>query len=82
MSTVTMSSKGQIVVPKEIRDALKIKPKQKIFLKVVEDHAEIIPLPEDTVKGFCGIFEKGTSLTAALLRERKKEARLEEKKIA
>lgn len=82
MPTVTMSSKGQIVVPKEIRDALKINPKQKVFLKVVKDHAEIIPLPEDTVKGFCGIFEKGTSLTKALLKERKEEARREEEKIA
>lgn len=82
MPSVTLSSKGQIVVPKEIRDALGIKPGQKVMLKVVKDHAEIIPLPADPVKGFCGIFEKGSSLTKALLKDRKEETRLEEKKTA
>lgn len=77
MPTATVSSKGQIVVPKEIRDALGIKPKHRVFLKVVKDHAEIIPLPENPAQGFCGIFEKGTSLTKALLKERKEEIRRE-----
>ncbi len=78
MPTVTVSSKGQIVVPKEVRDTLGIKPNQKVFLKVVKDHAEIILLPKDPVEGFCGIFKKGSSLTKALLKERKKDIKLEE----
>lgn len=82
MATVTVSSKGQIVVPKEIRDALDIKSGQKVLLKLVKDHAEIVPLPDDPVKGFCGIFEKGSSLTKALLTERKEETRREEEKAA
>ncbi|MBI5233387.1 MAG: AbrB/MazE/SpoVT family DNA-binding domain-containing protein [Deltaproteobacteria bacterium] len=81
MPTVTVSSKGQIVMPKEVRDALGIEPKQKLFLKVVRGHVEITPLPMDPVKGFCGVFEKGSSLTMALLRGRKEEARIEEEKI-
>jgi len=64
------------VLPKEIRDALGIKPGQKVMLKVVKDHAEIIPLPADLVKGFCGIFEKDSSLTKSLIKGRKEEARL------
>lgn len=81
MPTVTVSSKGQIVVPKEVRDALNIKPKQKVMLKIVKNHAEIIPLPTNPVKAFCGIFEKGHSLTEALLRERREETKFEEEKI-
>ncbi len=81
MSTVTVSSKGQIVMPKKIRDALGIKPKHKVFLKVVKDHAEIIPLPQNPVESFCGIFKNGSSLTKALLKERKEETELEEKNI-
>ncbi|MBI5598761.1 MAG: AbrB/MazE/SpoVT family DNA-binding domain-containing protein [Deltaproteobacteria bacterium] len=80
MSTVKVSSKCQIVVPKKVRDALGIKPEQKVFIRVVKDHAEITPLPQDPVKEFCGIFGKGPSLTRALLKERKEDARVEEKK--
>lgn len=82
MSTVTVSSKGQIVMPKKIRDALGIKPKQKVFLKVVQNHAEIIPLPENPAKAFCGIFKNGSSLTKTLLKARREETGLEEKNIA
>lgn len=81
MPTVTVSSKGQIVMPKEVRRALGIEPKQKLFVKVVKGHVEITPLPKDPVKEFCGVFEKGPSLTSALLKKRKEDARCEEKKI-
>ncbi len=81
MATVTVSSKGQIVMPKKIRQALGIKPGQKVYLKVVGDRAEIIPLPEDPIKAFCGIFKEGSSLTRALLKTRKEEKKVEEKNI-
>ena len=79
MPISTLSSKGQLVIPKKVRDALGIKPKQKLLLKVVKDHIVIEPLPEDPVEYFCGIFKEGTSLTRALLRERNKDKRREEK---
>jgi AbrB family looped-hinge helix DNA binding protein len=69
----TVSSKGQIVIPKEIRDKLGIKPKQKVLLKVVKGHAVIEPLPDDPVEYFCGIFKEGASLTEALLKQRSEE---------
>jgi len=82
MPITTVSSKGQLVIPKEIRDILGIKPKQKVILKVVKDHAVIEPLPDDPVEYFCGIFKEGTSLTRTLLKERKEDKRREEKKLA
>ncbi len=82
MPIVTVSTKGQLVIPKEVREALGIKPKQKMILKVVKDHAEIEPLPENPVKHFCGIFKEGSSLTKALLKEREEDKKREEKKFA
>lgn len=81
MSITTLSSKGQLVIPKEIRDALGIKPGQKVLFKMIKDHlVEIAPLPEDPVRHFCGIFKRGSSLTGALLKERREDRRREEKK--
>ena len=81
MSIVTLSSKGQLVIPKEVREALGIKPRQKVFFKIVKDHlVEIAPLPEDPIRHFCGIFKAGSSLTGALLKEREEDKRRERKK--
>ena len=82
MSIVTTSSKGQVVIPKEEREKLGIKPGSKVMVKTVHDHVEIHPLPEDPIEYFCGIFKEGPSLTEALLRDRKEEMRREEEKIA
>jgi len=82
MPISTLSSKGQLVIPKEIREALGVKPGQKVFFKIVKDHlVEIAPLPEDPVRHFCGIFKEGSSLTRALLKEREEDRKREEKKL-
>lgn len=82
MPIVTLSSKGQLVIPKEIREALGVKPGQKVFFKIVKDHlVEIAPLPEDKIRHFCGIFKEGSSLTEALLKEREEDKKREEKKL-
>ena len=79
MPVATISSKGQLVIPKEIRILLGIKPKQKVLLKVVKNHVEIEPLPEKPIESFCGIFKDGTSLTNALLKQRRADKKHEEK---
>ena len=82
MAIVTTSIKGQVVIPKKEREKLGIKPGSRLMVKAAQDHIEIYPLPENPVERFCGVFEEGTSLTAALLIERKEERRREEEKGA
>ena len=82
MPTVTASSRGQIVIPKEIRMALQIVPGKKLSIKAEEGRILLTPLPDDPVESFCGIFEGGPSLTKALIAQKKEDKALEAKEIA
>ena len=79
MPIVKTSTKGQIVIPKEIREKLGFTPGQKVLLRVVNKHAEITPLPADAIKAMRGILKGGTSLAKELLAERKRDNKIDEK---
>jgi AbrB family looped-hinge helix DNA binding protein len=68
---VRVSSKGRIVVPKEIREKLGIKPWRRVLLRVVDQHAEIVLLSQGPVKALRGMLKSESSLAAELLEERK-----------
>ena len=82
MPIVTTSSRGQIVIPKEIRKKLKIVPGKKLSIKIQNDHVCLTPLPDDPVDYFCGIFEEKDSPTQALMDQRQKDKDRESKKTA
>lgn len=53
MTTVIVSEKYQIVIPKDVRDSLGIKPGQKIEVVVYEGRAEFIPVRDmRSMRGF------------------------------
>jgi AbrB family looped-hinge helix DNA binding protein len=54
MQRVTVSPKYQIVIPKEIRDALKIRPGQK--LSMVAEERSIRLLPQRSIKEMEGFL--------------------------
>jgi AbrB family looped-hinge helix DNA binding protein len=82
MNIVTASSRGQIVIPKEIRNRLNIVAGKKLSIKAEGDHVLLTPLPDDPVEAFCGIFQEKSSLTKALTEHREKDKQREEKKFA
>ena len=53
MTTVTLSAKYQIVIPKAVRDRLGLAAGQKLEAVVDEDHIELIPVrPIAEMRGF------------------------------
>lgn len=53
METVTISPKYQVVIPKQIRERLKLSPGQKVQAILYEDRIELIPVrPIKKMKGF------------------------------
>ncbi len=79
MPAVKTSSKGQVVIPVEIREKLGIKPGQMVNMTLEGEKAVITPLPEDPIKALRGYLKGKPSLTKALLKERKEEQKREEK---
>ena len=82
MPILKTHAKGQIIMPKEIRDKLGIKPGTAVSVKLVDDHAEIKPLPDDPIEFLTGIFkEQRRSLAKELLEERKRDNQTDEKNL-
>ena len=77
-----VSVRGQTVIPKEIRDALDIKPHSELMWMIRNGTIVVYPLPSDPVKALKGAL-KNVGPTEELLAERqadrgKEEAQIEE----
>ena len=80
MSVVKTHAKGQIIIPKVIRDHLGIRPGKKLSVQLVNDHIEIRPLPDDPVGYLTGIFKNhSASMADELLKERRDDEQVDEK---
>lgn len=44
MATVTISSKFQLVIPKEVRETLELKPGQQLRVFTAGDRVELVPV--------------------------------------
>ena len=74
MLIVRTSTKGQVVIPCEIRKRLGLKAGRKLSVRLTEDgKIELTPVPLEPSAAFCGIYQKGKSLTGILLSEHRQE---------
>lgn len=68
MSVVTVSPKFQVVIPRHIREALKLKPGQKVQAFEYEGRVEFVPIrPAKALRGFL----RGLDTSVPRDRERK-----------
>ena len=68
---VTVGSKGQLVIPAEVRTALGILPGTRILVTVENKHIVLRPVTEQLVEETKGILASGPSLSDELQRERR-----------
>lgn len=53
MDTVTLSSKFQVVIPRDIREELQLTPGEKLRVLKYSDRVELIPVrPIEQIRGF------------------------------
>ena len=72
MAITTLSSKGQLVLPKEIRDTLGIKPGATLRVVISGGKIEIEPLTKKLMDRLYGRFS-GSKLVQSLEREHARE---------
>ncbi len=82
MSGATVSEKGWIVIPKEIRDRYGLSKGKRVHVVDIEGTIYLIPALEDPIRDARGMFAEGASLTQGLLEDRQAEAEREEGKLA
>lgn len=82
MNTVTVSAKGAIVIPKEIREARGLYPGTRVQIITYGDVTAIVPVPDDPVAALDGMFAgDDANWIDILLQERQADYEREEAKI-
>ena len=81
MTTVTVSTKGQIVIPKAFRIKYGLHKGVKVQIVDYGGGLSIVPTPEDPIAALYGMLADGPSLTADLAAERDEELAREERLI-
>lgn len=74
MAVVTLSSKGQITLPKKIRDELRIREGSKLQVLRVGGQVVLILLPQDPIKALKGSLRFRRSI-GEIMREMREEER-------
>jgi len=73
MYTITVTQKGQVVIPAELRKKLNIKKGTKLLVKEEENGIFMSPADADNISKMRGALKSDESMTGYLLRERSAE---------
>ena len=78
MAVVKVSQKGQVLIPKKIREKYGVKPGSNVQILEQPKGIVIKPAPDDPIAAACGFLKGDFSLTEDLIREHQKEREDEE----
>jgi AbrB family looped-hinge helix DNA binding protein len=81
MAIMRVSNKGQVVIPRELREKCGVNPGGKVEVMEQRGSIVIIPLPKDPIKGSRGMLKWGKSAKGIVKEMREEERKLEEGKI-
>ena len=70
MNTGTLSEKGWVVIPRELRERYHLKKGDKVHFIDYGGLVAIVPISREPVRDAAGMLKGRTNLTAALLKER------------
>jgi len=73
MEVVNVSTKGQILIPKKLREKHGVKTGLKVQILDTQNGLLIKPAPKDPIDAACGFLEGDFSLTQDLIKEHQKE---------
>ena len=76
MQRMSVTQKGQLVIPKELRDKYGIAPNTQVIVTEMDDHIAIFPA-RDPIRQGRGMLKISSSVTEALRESRREEKRHE-----
>jgi len=79
--TVTVSSKGWVVIPSPLRRKIDLRPGMKMHVEEIEGRIILTPQREDPVDALFGCLAGEESLTGVLLEEKRREKAHDESKF-
>ncbi len=81
MAIITVSTKGQVLIPSKIRQKLKIKKGTRIYIEAKENEIALKPITPEAIGNIAGMLRTGGELTKDLLKERAKDRQREDLNI-
>jgi len=80
MQIVKISSKGQLVIPSQMREEYGLKPGSFVYVNDTGSAISLTPAPANLIKAACGFLKGKDDLAKELIKERRKEYKHEKKK--
>ncbi len=74
MNTSTVSAKGWVVIPKELRERFGLKKGDKVHFVEYGGTIAVVPMSKDAIRESAGMLKGDPSLLAALLKTRQEDA--------